>query len=150
MDLQTLLQPHILWFLIGIVLLLLELAIPGIFIIFFGAGAILTAVASYIFDIDINVQILIFVISSVVLLLALRRWLKRKFFDQSGDKDVTLEDEFIGKKAVAQTSFKKGQKGKVTFKGTSWSAVCDSDVKKDDTLIIVDKDSITLIVTQIQ
>ncbi|MFB6317344.1 NfeD family protein [Saccharicrinis sp. FJH54] len=151
MDLQTLLQPHIIWFLVGIVLLLLELAIPGIFVIFFGAGAIITAVASYIFDIDINVQILVFVISSVILLFALRRWLKRKFFDKTGEKDNTLEDEFIGKRAVAETAFKKGQTGKVTFKGTSWSARCaDSDVKKDDILTIIDKESITLIVKQNQ
>ena len=114
--------------------------------VFFGTGAIVTAIASYLFNLSIDLQIIVFVASSTLLLVLLRRWLKRKFFDSDNKKNESLEDEFIGKKVIAETAFKKGIKGKVSFKGTSWSAICDTDVKKDDVLTITDKESITLIV----
>ena len=47
---------------------------------------------------------------------------------------------------MAANDFGKDKKGKVEFKGTSWNAESESEVKKGDTVIIIEKESFKLIV----
>lgn len=150
MDLHEFFTPPVIWFLVGVVLLLLELAIPGLIIIFFGAGAWITALCIKIFHIGINMQLLIFLISSLLFLVLLRRYLKEKFFGESSatSNDETLEDEFIGKIALAETDLLPEVKGKISFKGTIWSAISDTEIKSGESVKIIDKESITLFVTK--
>ena len=138
-------DPAVIWFLVGLGLLLLELALPGLVILFFGAGAWVTALVCAITDISLNWQIFIFLLASLLGLVLLRRYLKRRFFGKT-DKEVEDQlEEFIGKKARAIEDFKDGI-GKVEFKGTRWSARCSEPVKKGDWLTIESKDSLTLTV----
>jgi len=140
---EILSDPAVIWFLIGLGLLLLELAIPGLVILFFGAGAWVTALVCAIADISLNWQIFIFLIASLFGLVLLRRYLKRRFFGRA-DKEIEDQlEEFRGKKAKAITDFKDGM-GKVEFKGTHWTALCDSPVKKGQWVWIESKDSLTL------
>ena len=146
MDIATLLTPPIIWFLVGLGLLLLELAVPGLILFFFGVGAWITALGLWIFDYDIDIQILVFAISSVALLLLLRKSLKRRFFSDSKESDA-LEDEFIGKFATTINDLTANIPGKVEFKGTTWNAICDANVKKEVAVKITGKDGLTLLVS---
>ncbi len=149
MSLQELLTPPVIWFLIGLVLMLLELVIPGLFLIFFGIGAWIVALLLVFFDMSITAQLLIFGITSVLGLLLLRRFLKEKFFKEDKLSQGSLEEEFINKIALAESDLSPGVPGKVSFKGTQWSAVSDIEIKKGNRVKIVDKESITLKVTSI-
>ena len=136
-------DPAVIWFLIGLGLLLLELAIPGLVILFFGAGAWVTALVCAFADINLNLQILIFLVASLLGLVLLRKYLKKRFFGRS---DTEIEDqleEFLGRKAKAVSDFKGGT-GKVEFKGTQWTATCEEPVSKGDWVVIRSKDSLTL------
>jgi membrane protein implicated in regulation of membrane protease activity len=139
----------VIWFFIGLVLLLLELALPGLIVIFFGIGAWITALAIILFHPDINVQIIIFLISSILSLALLRRYLKKKFFHEDKSEVITLEDEFIGKIGIADTDMKAGKKGRIQFKGSTWSAISDVDIESGSQVKVVNKESITLIVTKL-
>jgi membrane protein implicated in regulation of membrane protease activity len=75
-------DPAVVWFLIGLGLLLLELILPGLVIIFFGAGAWITALVCVVTDINLNWQILIFLVASLLGLVLVRKYLKRKFFSK--------------------------------------------------------------------
>lgn len=143
---ELLSDPAIIWFLIGLGLLLLELALPGLVVLFFGIGAWITSLCHAIFDINLNLQILIFLVSSLILLVLLRRFLKKKFFDRKKDEMADQLEEFIGKKAKVISDFKNGS-GQVEFKGTRWTAECDADLKAGDSVTITKKDSLTLFVT---
>jgi len=136
-------DPAVIWFLIGLGLLLLELLIPGLVILFFGAGAWVTALVCAFTNINLNVQILIFLVASLLGLVLLRKYLKARFFNRSNKEIDDQLEEFIGRKAKATTDFKNGS-GKVEFKGTQWSAVCSEPVSKGDWVIIKSKDSLTL------
>ncbi len=138
--------PTVIWFLIGLVLLLLELIIPGFVIIFFGAGAWVTAIVCLIFNIGVNIQLAVFTFSSVLLLLLLRRYLRKQFFSEDKSVVETLADEFLGKTAVVESDIRKGFPGKVSFKGTTWNALSDETVKKGQLVEIIGKESINLIV----
>lgn len=138
-------NPAVIWFLIGLGLLLLELVLPGLVILFFGIGAWVTALVCAITDINLNWQILIFLLASLLGLVVLRKYLRRKFFSRSDQEIQDQLEEFIGKKARALEDFKDGS-GKVEFKGTQWSARGDLQIRKGDWVTIQEKDGLTLIV----
>jgi len=72
---------ELLWFLVGLVLLLSELALPGFVIVFFGVGAWVTAVlVGFGLLSGFNGQLLVFLITSI-LALALFRNKGRKYFE---------------------------------------------------------------------
>ncbi|MCK4689902.1 MAG: NfeD family protein, partial [Candidatus Marinimicrobia bacterium] len=73
------LKPELIWFLLGLVMLLMEFVLPGLIIFFFGVGACIVALICLILPISLNLQLVIFIISSVILLLTLRKWLKGIF-----------------------------------------------------------------------
>ncbi|HOS85093.1 MAG TPA: NfeD family protein [Bacteroidales bacterium] len=146
MDISFFENPAIIWIICGIAGLLLELAVPGLIIIFFGAGAIITGFAYWLTPLQIEFQLLTFLISSVVLLLLFRKTLQKRFFDSSDTSKDELEQEFIGKQAEALADFVEGT-GKVSFKGTTWNANSQDSIKQGNIVTIIKRDSLTLIVT---
>jgi inner membrane protein len=140
-DMEALSDPAVIWFLVGLGLLLLELVLPGLVILFFGVGAWVTALVCAITDVNLNWQILIFLLASLLGLVLLRKYLKKRFFNRK-DKEIDDQlEEFIGRKALAIEDFKDGS-GKVEFKGTQWTARSSELVSKGDWVIIRSKDSL--------
>jgi membrane protein implicated in regulation of membrane protease activity len=139
-------RPELIWFIIGLVLFLLELVVPGFVIFFFGVGAWVTALCCLIFHPGTNLQIIIFAVVSVLSLLALRRIIQNRFFYGKDDEAKAVEDEFTGKEGKALIDFGPGRKGKVEFKGTNWSAESDKEIKEGQAVVIIQKDSFNLIV----
>ncbi len=137
-------RPELLWFLIGLVLFLLELVVPGFIIFFFGVGAWVTALVCLIANPGANLQIIIFGITSLLSLIALRRLIQKKFFYSRGNKSEEVEDEFTGKEGIAITDFGKAIKGKVEFKGTRWNAESETDIKEGQTVVITRKENLVL------
>lgn len=136
-------DPAVIWFLIGLGLLLLELVLPGLVILFFGAGAWVTALVCALVDIKFNLQILIFLVASLLGLVLLRKYLKNRFFSRKETEVQDQLEEFIGHKAKAVEEFKDGR-GKVEFKGTRWMARCKEPVSKGQWVTILSKESLIL------
>lgn len=139
-------RPELVWFIIGLVLFLLELVLPGFVIFFFGVGAWITAVLCLVADPGINLQVIVFAFTSVLSLVALRRMIQKKFFYSKEELSKEVEDEFSGKEAVALNAFEPGKTGKVEFKGTSWKAESTSSVHEGDRVIITKKENFKLFV----
>ena len=125
--LRDFLRPEIIWILVCIALLILEFALPGLIVFFFGVGAGIVALVCLIFPISLNTQLLIFIISSVVLLLALRRWLKGLFLGHTTSEQKPQQDfsDFVGERAVVKTALTPKAGGRVKLHRTSWSAEPD-------------------------
>jgi membrane protein implicated in regulation of membrane protease activity len=139
-------RPEIFWFILGLGLFILELIMPGFIIFFFGLGAWVTALVCLIGHPGINLQIIIFAITSTILLLALRRIIQKKFLNSVNTKSEDVEDEFTGKEALATVDFGGIKKGKVEFKGTTWTAESSSEIREGQRVVIIEKDSFKLIV----
>lgn len=134
------------WLLCGVIGLALELILPGLIVLFFGCGALLTGIAAWIFpSLQIEGQLIVFVVSSVVLLLVFRKMLRNRFFNNSKESGDELADEYIGKTAVALTDFANGH-GEVEFKGSKWEALSADEIRKGDTVVISSRESIKLTV----
>jgi len=140
------LKPELIWFLIGLALLILEFALPGLIIFFFGVGAWVVALVCLITDIGINTQLVIFIGSSVLSLLCLRKWLKGVFMGHVKSKQDMTEElkEFIGERAVVKEKIVPKAGGKVEFHGTNWVAEADEEIAEGAVVEIIGKDNITL------
>jgi membrane protein implicated in regulation of membrane protease activity len=143
---KNLLKPELVWFLIGLILLVSEFALPGLIIFFFAVGAFVVALLCLVTDIGINVQLGIFIISSVLSLLCLRRWLRGIFVGHIVSRQDMTEnlEEFIGQKAVVKERIVPKAGGKVEFHGTDWIAQADEEIAEGTVVEIVGKDNITL------
>jgi len=139
-------RPEVVWFIIGLVLFLLELVLPGFVIFFFGVGAWLTALLCLIADPGLNLQAIVFATTSILSLVALRKIIQKKFFYSKDELSRDVEDEFSGREAVAISDFGPGKNGKVEFKGTQWQAESASAVREGDRVIIKVKENFKLFV----
>ena len=139
-------NPAVIWFLIGLVLLLSEFFLPGLIILFFGVGCWVASLGLlFMPDMPLNIQLAIFLISSILSLALLRNYLK-KWLGKSEKKDDSNLEEYVGRNCVAETDFVPGIGGKVSFKGALWEATSNSEIKKGDALTIKAVESIHLIV----
>lgn len=136
-------KPEIIWLIAGILLLLLEFAIPGILVIFFGFGALITALLTYLTGMNVCLQFISFISFSLLFLFLLRKKLMSVL---SGSGGVDPDEEFVGRKAIAETDLPAGGTGKVVFKGTQWNAISESPIEKGRQVVITGKEGITLLV----
>ncbi len=136
-------KPEIIWLIAGILLLLLEFAIPGVLVIFFGFGALLTALLTLITGMGVWLQFLSFAVFSLVFLFLLRKKLMNIL---SGSNILDPDDEFIGKYGVAEADIPTSQVGRIVFRGTQWNAISESPISKGQRVTIIGKEGITFMV----
>lgn len=141
MNLEFFKNPSMVWFLIGLFCVISEFSVPGLIIIFFGVGAWIVALTALVIDLNLFSQLILFLFSSVLTLLLLR---KRLAIKKRTEIDAT--DDFIGKIAIAENDFSKERFGKVTFKGASWKAQTSSaeTIHQGQYVKIIGYESITL------
>ena len=144
--LNEFLKPELIWFLIGIVMLLMEFMVPGLIIFFFGVGACIVSAVCFFADPSINAQLIIFIVASVMSLLLLRNRLKAIFMGHTSDKqDMTSDlNEFAGQRVVVVKKITSQMPGKVELHGTNWNAEADEEIEQGTTVEIIAKDNLTL------
>ena len=147
-DQETIFNPTLLWFLAGLALIFLEFMVPGVILVFFGIGAWAAAVTTHFgLTASFQFQLLVFAVTSILLLVVLRKWIKGKFYGHVGDvQDQTKNiDEFTGQNVVVlQDVIPNKMDGAVEFKGARWGAVSDEHIKKGEMAIITGVDGIIL------
>lgn len=139
---------NIIWFLAGIAFIFFEFIIPGLVIAFFGLGAIFTGILTTIFDISIAVQVLIFSVSSIISIILLRKYFTKIFagkeLNAKDDENFNIE---MGKIVpVIELIEPNVIGGKVKYQGTLWPAKADHTISPGDSVEIIGRDNITLIV----
>src|SRR5262245_50512129 len=109
------------WLVLGLLLVLFELATPGgFYIVFFGAGALVVGIlAAAGIGGPVWVQILLFAVISVTTLLLFRsrvlKWMQL-------DPQMPPVDQLIGEIGVVLTAMAPGDIGKVELRGSAWNA----------------------------
>ena len=120
------------WLVLAGVFFIAEIFTLGFLVFWLGVGAVLAMVVSLFTD-NILIQIVVFVISSIALILSTKPLVK-KFVDK---KTIpTNKDSLIGKKGmVIEEISPLHNKGQVKLNGEVWSAI-----SKDNTIIEKDKE----------
>lgn len=127
------------WLLVGIALLLSEFLIPGFLIFFFGVGALLLSIMLKMipaFHGVIWLQIVLFIIISIVLLVTLRSKFRKILH---GDLYKEKED-YVGEECKVVETVYKDKPGRIKYQGTTWEAYAEnSTVKKNQMATILRK-----------
>lgn len=124
------------WLILFVVLLIIEIFTMGLTTVWFAGGALIAALLAFI-GFAVPVQIVIFLLASILLLI-LTRPIAIKYFNQ--ERQLTNAESLIGQKAVVLSRIDslRGQ-GKVEVNGMEWSA------KTEETEEVIDPGTIVVI-----
>lgn len=110
-------SPSVWWAALGVALIAVEMATGTLFVLWFGIGALLTALFAYFFPSDLH-QYIFFASSSVLLVVSLRPWVSRLSGKAARGANM---DELIGKSGrVEELVDGKSGRGYVKFGGELW------------------------------
>jgi membrane protein implicated in regulation of membrane protease activity len=138
------LSAELFWFLLGFFLLLAEFALPGVIIVFFGIGAWVAALTTWLgLTPTMTGQNLVFAISSVVLLFGLRKRFHQSFVGDSNDH--AIEDEYTGKEVLALSAIDE-RGGKIEVKGATWNARSSELIAEGTWVVITRREGLTFYV----
>ena len=136
------------WLAIFVILLIIEIVTMGLTTIWFAAGA-LAAMAAGLIGFETGIQILVFLVVSV-LLLVLTRPIAVKYFNQERQK--TNAESLIGQQALVLEDIDTLQAaGLVEVRGQEWSAKTDEPngkIAKNKVVVIEGIQGVKLIVRE--
>ena len=115
------LEPHWLWLIAGLVLAVAEMVVPGVFLIWFAAAALIVGLLTAAFPIAAPVQVVLFVVLSLVSVLASRRFLRR-YPIQSADPLLNQRGAQLVGRQVVVTQAIQGGSGRVRCGDSEWLA----------------------------
>ncbi len=130
------------WLILGLLLLILECMVPGLVLIFFGLGALLTAVLTLLVELSFALQMLFFCSASVALLLGLRKLSKPILFGKSSD--APDKEDFIGQRGSVTQAISPLQAGRVLLHGVEWSATAAEAIPAEHPVEITGRSNLTL------
>ena len=134
----------LIWIFIAIVFVILELITTTFFLVWFGVASLISAILNYL-GFDINVQILVFIIVSAVLILSTREFANK--ITPENDKKTTSQ-RLIGKRAKVLRKVDNNTYI-VRVAGEEWSAHTNDSIDVDDTVKVVGINSIILVIEKI-
>lgn len=141
---------HYIWISFGILLCFAELLIPGVFIVFVGLGAIFTGFVVLFAPLSFGFQIMIWTVSSVLIILAGGQFMKT-LFPSDKKYEPTMENDFAGKTAVVTETIPEKGEGRISFQGTEWEAVSISGaIEKGTTVRIFERNNLTFTVAPLE
>jgi len=140
--LETLLYWH--WIVLGIILIILEMLLPGFVLMWFGAGALLVGSLLYILpDITWQWQFLIFSVFSILSLVGWRLWSKNHSQDDPDSGVLNQRGKaLVGRKTILIEPIVNGV-GRVQLDDTFWRVNGD-ELNQGQLVLIVDVDGATL------
>ncbi len=119
-------SPWLIWFVVGVAVMLTELAVPGFVIIFFGLGCWGAAAVAVIAPGAYSAQIAAFLIVSLASLVTLRKVAMRIFVGRSeGPESEDTGNVPMGARINLDQDLEPGRTGRVRFRGTMWDAVSE-------------------------
>lgn len=121
--------PGLMWLSIGVILFVMEMAVPGFVLFFFGVAAMITALGSYLFEWSVNIQLAVFLGASLISLFGLRSIVKKVLIGDTLDEG---EDSILakgGERCEVTTTIIPPAEGQVKFAGTFWRAQADEAIE---------------------
>ncbi len=143
-------SPVINWIIAGLALSLLELIVPGVYLIWFGFAAFIVGIAVYFMPMEITTQLIVFAIASgifAVIGVAVYRYVFNKAQVPEEYKNLNnTAEQYVGQ-LVTVAEDAVDNRTKVKIGDTYWLASCQKAFKQGDTAKVVGvKDSLILII----
>lgn len=136
------------WLIVGLVMLLAELASVMLVFVFFATGALLTSLFTAIGLLPTTEsQILAFSAISLISLLVLRKHARRLLERRSNNAEYS---EFVGETALVIRDIPDDGEGRIYYRGAEWKAVSENHatISAGSKVVIKKTDGIVLIVEE--
>jgi inner membrane protein len=129
---------HMAWFLMGVLFLIAEIFLPGFILIFFVAGCWITALLLLVFEIPFTLQLLIFFVTSLLMLFFVRKYCMKAFESRAKyglEHDAAFSK--IQKNAMVTKRITPHIPGEIKAMGSYWRAVSDSTIDEGTPVLII-------------
>jgi len=132
------------WLILAGIFLLLELAVPGVFFIWFGAAAVIVGTAALTMGIAWQSQMVLFVILSIAAAFLARNYMRKH--PATSDRPLLNKraQQHVGRAYVLDQAIENGH-GKVRIGDTVW-LVEGEDLPKGERVTVTGADGATLLV----
>ena len=139
---------HWTWIVVGAVLAILEILLPGTFLIWFALAALVVGILDLIFTLTFSLELILFAVISIPTV-ALGYWL-RKSRSQS-ERPILHEraEAYIGKTFVVTDAIENG-KGRISVGDTLWIAEGDDCAKGSTVKVVGSRGNVLLTTTTIE
>ncbi len=111
--------------------------------IWFSAGALFALIVALIFPEELWLQVVVFLVVSVLLLVILRPVFKEHM---KKNEIKTNADSLIGKIAVCTKEIKDGNRGEVKIEGKIWTAISNEDIELNEKVTVLAIKGVKLVV----
>ncbi|MEQ1509177.1 MAG: NfeD family protein [Sphingopyxis sp.] len=112
--------PYIAWLTVGVILCIAEMVVPGVFLMFMGIAALMTGILTYLFPINVELQLLSFAVIAIASAYIGRRWFRS---DAIASDDPLLNDRLgrlVGETAILSEPIVNG-KGRAQVGDSVWN-----------------------------
>ena len=134
---DSIFSPWLVWFLLGVGLAFLELALPGFIVFFFGIGCWVVAGALLIWNLSLTQQVLLFIAGTITSIVVLRKLLMRMFRGSSTGGRVDFDDFPQGAHVKVLKRITPTVNGRIQHRGTAWDAAAEEEIDEGATVEIV-------------
>ena len=135
------------WFILGLVMSLLEFIIPGGVIVFLGASAIVVSASMYLGLISTTVNALLaWFICSIFFMIFLRSLFIKYFEGDSTIHTVDEEKELVDSLVTVIEDIQPYKEGRAKFRDSTWIARGDETILAGERAVIVRRDGNVLII----
>ena len=121
MDWLSGLEAHWVWLTLGLMLAGLEMLVPGVYLIWMAAAAIITGVLTYAFDLSLPLQVIDFVFLSLIIAFSAKRFLGERPIESSDPLMNRRGARLVGETAVVVQAIEHGS-GRVKLGDSEWIA----------------------------
>ncbi|HBG18198.1 MAG TPA: hypothetical protein DDY32_02700 [Desulfobulbaceae bacterium] len=135
-----LIHPALYWLIIGVILFVLEMVLPGFILFFFAVGALVTALIAYLFPIGAAWQLTLFMVASLLSLFLLRDLIQKRFFSTAQERQETDIDRVLipaGERGVVSVTIAPPGEGRIKCAGSSWRATADERIEEGEIVAVV-------------
>lgn len=134
------------WIVLGIFFIIAELLTGGFFLLSLGLGSFLAAILNY-FNYDIQVQIIGFIILTIIFII-LSRPIYNRLNKNIPDKKSNTE-RLIGLNGKVTEDINPHKSGFIKVKGEIWKAISEENISKGEIVEILKIDGVKLVVKKV-
>ena len=122
---RMLIEPWLIWLIIGVICVIIEIFDPAVFFISFGIAGLITSPISTL-GIPIWSQVLLFGIISFIVFLFMRKVYEKLFQKEKTETNVYA---LVGKQGIVTTLIPNDGRGEVKVGGEIWTAIAQDNLE---------------------
>ena len=115
------LDAHWVWLMLGLLLAALEMLVPGVYLIWLAAAALITGTLTFAFDLSLPLQVVDFVFLSLIAAFSAKRFLGERPIESSDPLMNRRGARMVGETALVVTAIEHGS-GRVKVGDSVWIA----------------------------